>query len=287
MIFYSLYKEKMNNAKERINQCIIEELEQWNIPRRQSRDVFQLWSNGRPYSGVNQLLLQIHKLKKGFKNNRWLTFSQIKALWGSVKKGEKWSLVSYFNHIVKDKDTDKEKLIPFLKVYHVFNMEQTTLSVEPELISQLDAEKYLRAKNIVDAFTSWPKITEWTCPVYYPTLDAIQIPDQANFKSLDDYYHVLLHELIHSTGHASRLDRKIVYDTDKYEYWVEELIAEMGAAYLSSEAWIEKGIIDNCKAYIQGWLWAIKEDKNLLIRASSKGRKAKEYVMTNGKEKVL
>lgn len=220
-----------------------------------------------------------------------MTFAQIKDLGGSIKKGEKGTPVIFFKTITKKKkDSDEHESFPMMKMYFVFNMDQTTITTEAETPSASKREEYLRAKDIVENFSSWPKIISGSKPAYYPFEDIVRIPNIKDFESPDEYYHTLFHELIHATGHKSRLNRGLDKPTSKYDYGVEELVAEIGAAYLSADAQIEGEIIDNSKAYISSWLNKIKEDKSLLFQASKLARKANQYVLTNGiehKKKLL
>ena len=271
----------MNAIKERINQLVIDDLESGVAPRRKTWNSYQIWSNERPYSGINQMVLQIQKRNQNFSSNRRMTFTQIKKLGGTVRKWEKGSPVVFYKTIKKKNSEDETESFPMLKMYFVFNTDQTTLELKDVSISESKAEEYIRAKEIVENFTSWPDILFWPDPLYYPSKDEVRMPDKLDFTDIDEYYHTLFHELIHSTWHKDRLWRDLESPTNHYNYGVEELIAELGASYLSAEAQIEAWILENSKSYIRGRLDSIKEDKSMLFKASSKGWKAKEYILNN------
>ena len=276
----------MNAIKERISQLVIDELEMGIAPRRKTWNTYQTWSNDRPYSGVNQMVLQIQKRTQNYKSNRRMTFSQIKNQWGVVRKWEKGSPVVFYKNIRRKDELDEEtKTFPMLKMYFVFNLDQTTLELEEVAINESKVEEYLRAKEIVENFTSWPDILFGPQPLYYPWKDEVRMPDKNDFFDMDEYYHTLFHELVHSTWHKDRLWRGVETPTNHYNYGVEELVAELWASYLSAEAEIETGVIENSKSYIRGRLNSIKEDKSILFKASSKGWKAKEYIINNGMER--
>jgi len=117
---------------------------------------------------------------------------------------------------------------------------------------------------------------------YSVTLDYIKLPHQHTFLSSEEYYSTLFHELAHSTGHANRLARKSILEPSyfgSHEYSKEELVAEMGAAFLCGHAGIENITINNSAAYIQGWLKALKNDKTLLIHAAAQAQKASDYIL--------
>ncbi len=182
---------------------------------------------------------------------------------------------------VPDRDTAELKKIPTMKLYRVFNLDQTTITAssipENELVQAHTAEQ------IRENFQDKPEVVQHPQPHYSPSLDRIGIPHKNDFVSEASYRATLFHEGIHSTGAEKRIGRKEVIDrTVKFgdcDYSKEELVAELGAAYLSAFAGIQADTIENSAAYIKGWMMKIKDDPDLLLRASADGWKACEYVL--------
>jgi antirestriction protein ArdC len=117
---------------------------------------------------------------------------------------------------------------------------------------------------------------------YSPSLDYVQLSHQHTFDTIESFYGTLFHELSHSTGHSNRLGRKGVTETSyfgSHEYSKEELVAEMGAAFLCGHAGIENTTIENSVSYLAGWLKALKNDKTLLIHAAAQAQKAADYIL--------
>ena len=244
------------NIKETITQTILERMEQGEIPWRMTWNTIQQSMKGKPYRWVNQLILQVIRLKKEFKSSQRITFKQCVDLGGHVHKGEKSTPIVYWDVMEKENEDKpwETKKIPFLRYHNVFNLDQTTITVDPPT-SQVDGEKLEKARLIVANF-QWPQIGTWLQPLYRPKTDVVEVPEEHDFTSPEEYFVTLFHELGHSTGHVSRLDRKegmehIIFGSDPYAK--EELIAEMCAAFLAARAWIEQPILENSAAYIQGW----------------------------------
>lgn len=123
---------------------------------------------------------------------------------------------------------------------------------------------------------------EVTEHIYSPSLDYVQLPATHTFNSSEEYYSTCFHELTHATGHASRLGRKSILELSyfgSHEYSKEELVAEMGAAFLCGYSGIEQRTIENSAAYIEGWLKVLKGDKTLLVHAGAFAQKAVDYIL--------
>jgi antirestriction protein ArdC len=181
-----------------------------------------------------------------------------------------------------------KKKVPFMKPSWVFNLDQTTIKVEEE-IPQNKGVALETAENIIETLTDKPTIINGVYPAYYPLRDTIQTPPIHDFTTPEEYYATLFHELGHSTGLEHRLNRKgitskTIFGHDDYSF--EELVAEMCSAYLSCWSGIEQ-TQDNSRAYIQGWLNALQNDKNLLVQASAKGREASDYILKNSKSNLI
>lgn len=273
----------INKVRETINWIIFKELEKWTVPWKQTWNTIQLsWTTWKPYWGINQLLLQIRKQQKDLNSNRWCTFKMINNLWWKVNKWTKWTPVIYYKLLEKNSKDDKKEYIPILKMYWVFNLDQTNLKntiwFNSEIVTMNSAE-CLR-ENFLDK----PQVIYDPQPHYNPQRDVIWMPKKSDFISESEYRVTLFHEWIHATWSKDRLNRKEVSWSNinfwSCDYSKEELVAEFWASYLAGFAGIENSTIENSSAYIEQWLKKISEDKNVLIKAAGDGWKASEYILS-------
>jgi antirestriction protein ArdC len=245
----------------------------------------------RPYRGINTMLLNSYD----FTHNLFLTWKQIKTIGASVLKGEKGIFVVFTKLIEKDVEKngkiEKEKK-SILRYYKVFNIEQCKdIPVEFLPKENKELEPLLECVSILEGMKDAPKIVHKKAEAFYvPSEDYINMPKMKTFKSSEDYYSVLFHELIHSTGHESRLARKEVCESTSFGselYSLEELVAEIGSCYLKSYSGLPIADMSNNAAYIKGWLDVFKGDKRILIKAASQSQRAVEYILNAGKEVVV
>ena len=233
------------------------------------------------YSGINVVLLWA----AGYASSEWGTFKAWQAKGAKVKKGEKGTPIIFFKQLpVKDKDTDQKKLIPMIKQFYVFNAEQVE-GYEPEPIKTLEPLELLdnAEKFIKNTGATIHKVAGDNA-YYRPSTDSITVPLPEQFKGeahsdrLHGYYGTVLHELTHWTGSKKRLDREkgIRYGDEKYAK--EELIAELGAAFLCAELGISSEPREDHAHYLNSWLKALKDDKKLIVKAASQARKACEFL---------
>jgi len=295
----------MASVYEIVTQEIIKQLEKgiipWQKPWKQERPRN---ITGRPYKGINLLLLA----RSPYSCPIWATFRQVKEKGGIVKVGEKGTLVVFFKpefkYVIPEGMTEEEfqsallqgqldesKLEVketrwLLRYYKVFNLEQTTLEVEkfwkPENNKIQPVEK---AEKIVRDMPERPDIIYQGQRAYYDIeKDWVVLPPPSLFKSEEGYYSILFHELIHSTGHPKRLNRKSLTSDSPFgskEYSKEELVAELGSAFLCAECDIKQNI-KNKTAYIQSWLQALRNDKRMIVFAASQAQKAADYILGKG-----
>lgn len=270
------------NIYEIVTNKIIEKLEKGTIPWRkpfvERRPVN--WLTQKPYRGINLLLLD---------GGEYATFKQIKEHGGKVKKGEKSHIAVFFKWIEKETERDGEieiEKIPLLRYYRVFEINTQCEGLESKRKNDVfDHNPIEEAERIVQSYPNAPKITHVSGEAYYsPLEDRVNVPDKRDFERVEDYYSVLFHELTHSTGHSSRLNRKGIttlvnnpFGSETYSK--EELVAEIGASMLCGVVGIDYLTIDNSTAYIQGWLKALKNDKRLIISASQQAQKACDYIL--------
>ena len=261
----------------------------------------------RGYNGVNIFILNATASIEGYASNEWVSFAEAKKLGSNVMKGEKSTMIVHWNiaYKVEDKwfpnltalnkagytEEDAKKLFT-LKQFRVFNIAQCS-DIQPcrEIPTgsedNLDIQPIESAEAIVNGYKNAPKIVErpQDRAYYTPMRDTITMPTKEQFvkrTSIDDFYKVLFHEMIHSTGHSTRLDRKLVGVTaDKVSYSKEELIAEIGAMYLTSIANLNpKDHERQSQAYINGWIKFIKSShEKALISAMTKARQGVDLIL--------
>ena len=227
---------------------IVEAMERGVVPWRQP------WKNlggprnlnsGRGYRGINPFMLNFTALAEGYTDPRWATFNGIKKADGMVRKGEKGTRVIFWRRLqVEDRDSseDKKKTIMFLRDYTVFNVEQADFETPlKELAALADHDPIEEAVAVIDGYDG-PTITHGGDRAFYrPFTDEVWLPEMGAFKSPEAYYTTAFHELVHSTGAESRLNReefaKGTFGDNPYGK--EELVAEFGAAMLNGVTGIE------------------------------------------------
>jgi antirestriction protein ArdC len=243
-------------------------------------------NTGKPYRGVNVFLLAFTAWVQGYESAYWLTFNQAKERGGSVKKGEKSSMVVFFKpYEVADKETGKPKTIPVLRYYSVFNSNQCENIPAPDapVFTPTTFTPIESAEAIVKGYQDPPVIEHGGGQAFYrPSTDTVRIPEPTRFETPETYYGTLLHELSHSTGNSKRLNRELDTDPKPFgspDYGREELVAEMSAAFLCAHAGIAPVLIESTAAYISGWLGVLKKDKKLVITAASQAQKAADWIL--------
>jgi antirestriction protein ArdC len=279
----------MSTVYDIINQRIIELLEKGTVPWRKpwnaESNMPKNLVSKKEYRGVNIFLLNCMP----FGSPYWMTFKQAKEKGGYIRQGEKSTPVIFWKWLDKksmeasDEESRNGK-IPLLRYYSVFNIEQCEGIKAPEPEDQVHNFNPIgKAEEIIQVMPLVPDIRHGGNKAYYsPTLDYIQLPFQNTFCSPEEYYSTCFHELAHSTGHEKRLGRKSILEPSffgSHEYSKEELVAEMGAAFLCGDCGIEQNTIENSAAYIQGWMKVLKDDKKLLVHAASQAQKAADYIL--------
>lgn len=248
----------------------------------------------RAYSGINVLLLWCEAQDRGYSSAEWLTFKQAKERGGTVRKGEKGVEIIFMRPLdVKDReDPEQTKRILMLRSYHVFNVEQCDgLKLKDVRTSALEpkaTESGLNARFMADVKRTGIEVRHGgNVACYSPTFDRVDMPTVAQFVDCQAYQAVLAHELVHATGHKSRLDRWSQRETasgTKQEYAFEELIAEMGAAFVCAEYGFRAEL--RHASYIGGWIKALENDKGAVVMAASKASKAVAYLFPHNAEAI-
>jgi antirestriction protein ArdC len=277
---FDIYETVTNLIVERLEAGVVP----WHMPWKTSGSIPRNLISKKSYRGFNFWYL----LSFGFERPYFLTFNQIKQLGASVKKGSKSFMVLFWKMVEYEKDGETEE-IPMLRYYRVFHIDDVE-GINPDKIPENKSHDHE-----FDPIASCEQIIEFWCdsPVirlnkkkacYIPSLDEVHMPNPRTFFKDEEYYSTIFHELCHATGARRRLNRHEKFSNLNFgsnDYSQEELVAEMGAAYLSGICGIENAIIDNSAAYIQGWLKKLKSDKKFIVMASGMAQKAVDYILRN------
>lgn len=286
------------NVYEIVTEKVIEALDKgvvpWQRPWRVSGMAPANLNSKRAYRGINTFLLSISAMSLPNATPWWMTFKGAQELGGSVKKGEKGTFIVFWKKTEYKKtneETGDEELKKgmMLRYYYVFNLCQTEGIDEkkiPKAVEQPEVDIVERAEEIVKSYPmkviAPPAIryVPQDRAYYTPASDTVVMPSRKQFNSTAALYSVLFHELTHSTGHKDRLDRfkegSLSFGSETYA--AEELVAEMGAAFLCAEAGIEPEYT-NAAAYIANWKQKLKDDGKLVVYAAARAQKAADFVM--------
>lgn len=266
--------------------------------------------SNKTYNGFNFLYLYFLQLEKGYTDGRWLTFKQAQDLGGGVKKGEKSAQIFYYREYDKNTKKDfnrkkieelpkdeqllyiKENVVPVLRYSNVFNAKQCENLPKVEKIAMTAQEMEVQRQAAMETVLKnnpVPITHDGGSSAYYsPREDAIHLPEMAVFKDMQNYYATALHEIAHSTGHKSRLNRNLQM-ADKAAYAVEELRAELGSVFVQNELGIkiEGRHFENHGAYLQSWLSEVKKDPGVFLEAVSAAGKIADYITVNYAQKNI
>ncbi len=274
-----------SNVYQTITDRIIDSLKAgvvpWQRPWRSPGEYPRSLASGKKYRGINAFILSTAEYASPY----WLTYRQVRDRDGHVRRGETGYPCVYWNWTEKeDAETGKKIKRPFLKRYTVFNVEQCEGIPCPAPLAPPQEHRPIEAcEALVAGMPNRPDIRHGgSVAAYSPVSDRIQMPPMESFDSPEAYYAVLYHELTHSTGHVSRLARSEIADNigfDADPYSREELVAEMGSAFLCGHTGIEKTVLDNSASYIDSWLGRLSGDSRLVVTAGAQAQKAADYIL--------
>ena len=250
------------------------------------------FATGKPYGLLNHLLL-------GNISGEYATYKQIQQHGGHVRRGEKAHMVVFWKFLrVIDEDTQEEKDIPYLKYINVFRLDQCdgikprwavsitqpVSNLQPDAVADAVVQDYISRSGVILRITPSDKA------YYCPSTDEVVVPQLSQYRRLEEFYSTTFHEMVHSTGHISRLNRiSDVAAFGSHEYSKEELCAELGSMYLLNHCGLETSAsFNNSAAYLAGWLKALKDDKRLLVSAAGAAEKAVSLILDRkeGEESV-
>ena len=274
-----------------ITDHIITALEQGTIPWRKPWTGIGpgciSYSTGKPYSLLNHLLL-------GGVSGEYITFNQAIAAGGHVRKGEKSHTVVFWKPIEKENpDTGEKERHFILRYYNVFHLDQCE-GIDPRWAISVkqasDLQPDQKADQVIQDYVARSgvrlSITASASAYYNPSEDQVVVPELSQYEHLEEFYSTTFHELTHSTGHVSRLNRiteSAAFGSETYS--AEELVAELGSAFLVNHVGLETvQSFNNSAAYIAGWLSVLKNDKRLIVTAAGKAEKAVRYILNEKEE---
>ena len=296
---YSKSSSRKTSVYDVVTDQIIALLEQGQIPWRKSWSSVpaQNYASKTIYRGINSLLLN----SLGYAKPYFLTFRQAKALGGSISKGAKSFIVTYWLKAYYDSATRAElteeearlrpssevttkSMLRYYRVFHYSDVKGVDFKIAENLPLHLPERRMLEhGWHLYQYMPNPPELRSQVQQAYYhPVKDYVNMPDINSFDSVKSYLHVFYHELVHSTGHSSRLAREAITEPQPYGsffYSKEELVAELGSAFLVQERkLVGDEIIQDSAAYIQGLLRALKNYKRLVVEAASLAQKAADYI---------
>lgn len=260
----------------------------WSVDHALARlPSLPLRHNGTPYRGVNVLLLWGEMVDKGYENPLWMTYKQAEALGAHVRKGEHGSLVVYADTFSRTEENDKgeevERSIPFMKGYTVFNVAQ--IDGLPDHYHHPTAPRdHGRTPELIEEAEAFFANTGATFrhggsrAFYAPGVDFIQLPPVEAFRDAESYAATKAHELIHWTGNEQRMAREFGRRFGDHAYAFEELVAELGAAFLCADLAITPEIREDHASYLAHWLEVLKEDKRAIFTAAAQAQRAADLL---------
>lgn len=239
------------------------------------------------YKGVNVILLLCAAAERGFTSNVWLTYKQAQEMGANVRKGEKGTMCAYFELMRKkgsenetEGDDEDGQTFMMCKPFWVFNVAQ--VDGLPEGIGEIPASEPAfdpihEAEALLEK--SGAKIQYGFDKAFYqPGSDYIGLPSREAFYSRENFYATALHELTHWTGHPSRCNRQFGKRFGDQAYAFEELVAELGSAFLNAHVGLVDATIERHAGYVESWLAVLKRDKTAIFSAASQASKAVEYL---------
>jgi antirestriction protein ArdC len=278
---------QISRAYDVVTARILEKLESGVAPWRQTwsgkttmgraRNLF----SGSCYRGINAILTGC----QGFDSPYWVTFKQAQNLGGTVRKGERGTPIVFLGDASKtDSETGESQNYKFLRYYTAFNLSQCDGIESPDTapIPTRDFVGIPACESVVEKSPMSLEIRHGGGRAYYsPSFDFIAMPEKSAFESDSAYYATLFHELTHATGHDSRLSRGLekLAAFGSHDYSKEELIAEMGAAFLCAETGIETATLENSAAYLAGWIRVLRGDPRLVISAAAQAQRAAALIL--------
>ena len=265
-----VYQDVTNSIIEQLENGAIPWVKPWKADSTADKNII----SQKAYQGINRLILGMSSMAQGFDNPAWASYKQWESLGANVRKGEKGNRIVFFSPVTKEnKTTGETEAYAVLKAYTVFNAAQiegleivAAEPVEPKpfTANQLAEERIIKTGAAISHGGD--------AAFYAPSVDRIQLPHKASFDNEGSYYATAFHELTHWAGSESRLDRTKGKRFADPAYAFEELVAEMGAAFLCQDYGIQGEL--RHAGYIQSWLKALRDDSKAVFKAAALAQKA-------------
>lgn len=259
---------------------IIEALEAgtrpWECPWAKSSLLPANLSSKKPYRGINVLLLWASAMSAGYQSSDWVTFNQAKKAGGCVRKGESSSLVTFFKLAKRKNKEGDEETVPILRYYRVFNVEQVDGLKIPEVVLLDDKERLETLETTIAGFDAQLEHGGHRA-CYQPLTDIVRLPPFSSFKTREGYYATAFHEFVHWTGHSTRLNRDLTGRFGDSSYAMEELIAELGAAFVCAR--LGMTYQTQHADYIASWIKVLQGDKYAIFTASRHASQACDHLL--------
>jgi len=281
-----------NDVYEYVTSRMIERLDKGEVPWVNTRAKPLLcarsYTTGKQYKGVNAFLLTMANGASPF----WATFNTVKQAGGTVKKGSK-SSIAVFWKIMESKEVDsasgQKKHYPVLRYYNVFSLDDVE-GVECPLLDETNiADPVAAAEAIIAGYTNKPAINfgQSGRAFYSPAEDRVVMPQRSHFTSAAAYYRTYFHEISHSVGAKSRMDRWSEFETHSFgqdERGLEELTAELAAAMLLAHAGLYEDMEEKSASYLSNWKQALQADSKLIVHAAGAAQKTVDFILSNQTE---
>ena len=285
-----------NDARVKITENLIKMMEEaktpWEMPWYRTGSSLMPFngSSKKRYNGVNILLLW----SKAYETSEWRTFKQWKKIKANVRKGERGTEIVFWKPMTgrkEDESTGEERSYKWMlcKTYYVFNADQVD-NYSPKI--EKTKELVGHGKNRIKNLDRWVKKTlakieeKGNVACYEPFMDRINMPPFKNFKKQDCYYTTLFHELTHWTGHKDRMERDLTNRFGAEGYAMEDLVAELGSAFLAAHLGVHAGPREDHAKYLKSWIKTLKNDTNAIFTASTAADRAVQFMIDKVEGKV-
>jgi antirestriction protein ArdC len=271
----------MSTVYQEVTDSIIAQLEQgampWIKPWATDSTADKNFLSQAPYKGINRLMLGLSSMVQGFNTPVWASFKQWQTVGANVRKGEKGTKIVFYSPVTKEnKATGDSESYNLLKTYYVFNASQVDgVTIQAPTVSD-------KPFNAIEAAELRIKLTGATIThggdsaFYAPSVDKINVPHKASFLTEGNYYATVFHELVHWTGAKHRENREFGKRFGDNAYAFEELVAEMGAAFLCQDYRIQGEL--RHAGYLQSWLKVLRADSKAIFKAAALSQKAADYI---------
>lgn len=265
---------------EAVTASIIEQLEKgcapWVKPWVTDSSADKNIISQKPYQGINRLILGMSSMAKGYSVPVWASYKQWESLGANVRKGEKGTQIVFYSPVEKENAQGEKESYAVLKAYWVFNASQVD-GIELQPVQATD-KPFTPVEQAEQRIVKTGAVISHggDSAFYMPSQDRIQLPNKSAFLSESNYYATAFHELVHWSGHESRCDRNLKNRYGDPKYAFEELVAEMGAAFLCGDYGIQGEL--RHAAYIESWLKACRDDSRAIFKASALAQKAVDYI---------